>query len=176
MPTCPAAEEIAGCTVSQLIISIITFYIGIKSLKHNLDLHCYDYCLNQQIKPALSDGPINKCCRIMYVSFNSMWFKSFNEKIIPASSGCGLDLVLFNSIMKIKYIEDRPDYFDGWNIDVISIYQWEGFVPDGENFKELFIQKKISTKHKVLTDAHVVREMYLKMESQKKRRTFSSKL
>ena len=102
------------------------------------------------------------------------WFKSFNEKIIPASAGNNLDLVLLNSIMKIKYIEDRPDYFDGWGIDVISIYQWEGFLPDGENFKELFLQKKISTKHNALTDAHVVREMYLKMESQRKRRTFSN--
>ena len=103
------------------------------------------------------------------------WFKSFNEKIIPASAGNSLDLVLLNSIMKIKYIEDRPDYFDGWGIDVISIYRWEGFLPDGENFKELFLQKKISTKHNALTDAHVVREMYLKMESQRKRRTFSRK-
>ena len=100
------------------------------------------------------------------------WLKSFGTRIIPASTGCGLDIVLLDSILNFIYVEDFPDYFDRWGIDVISIFRWEGHSPGEENFKEDFLQKQnVTGKHNALIDAHVARDMYLMMEAQRENRS-----
>ena len=59
-------------------------------------------------------------------SFASKGFKkmlqSFGEKIVLAASGGTYDWVVFRTMMRIKYLEDMPEYMDGWPIDVVSLY------------------------------------------------------
>ena len=51
-------------------------------------------------------------------------------------------------------------------MDVISLFRWEGHIPMGEDFKENFIGvQDRSKKHNALVDAHVARELYLKLEA-----------
>ena len=66
----------------------------------------------------------------------------------------------------VKYKEDLPGYIDGWSMDVISLFRWEGHIPMGEDFKEDFIGvQDRSKKHNALVDAHVARDLYLKLEA-----------
>ena len=99
------------------------------------------------------------------------WLKSFKEKIVCAASGNTYDWVLFRSLLKVKYKEELPEYIDGWSIDIISLFRWEGHQPNGEDFKESFIgQQNHEGKHHALVDAHVARKMYLKLEQNRKSR------
>jgi len=94
------------------------------------------------------------------------WLKSFGEKIVCASSGNTYDWVLFRSLLGVKYKEDLPEYIDGWSMDVISLFRWEGHIPVGEDFKEDYIGvQDRSKKHNALVDAHVARDLYLKLEA-----------
>ena len=94
------------------------------------------------------------------------WLKSFGEKIAFASSGNTYDWVLFRSLLGVKYKEDLPEYIDGWSMDVISLFRWEGHIPGGEDFKEDFIGvQDRSKKHNALVDAHVASDLYLKLEA-----------
>ncbi|MAA90156.1 MAG: hypothetical protein CL914_08210 [Deltaproteobacteria bacterium] len=97
------------------------------------------------------------------------WLQSFGEKIICASCGNTYDWVLFRSLLGVKYKEDLPDYLDGWAMDVISLFRWEGHTPGGEDFKEDFLEMRDrSSKHNALVDAHVARELYLKLEANRR--------
>ena len=99
------------------------------------------------------------------------WLKSFGEKITFAASGNTYDWVLLRSLLKVKNLEEMPKYIDGWSMDVISIFRWEGYRPEGEEFKESFIGRKDhSGKHNALVDAHVARKIYLKLEELHSRR------
>ena len=53
-----------------------------------------------------------------------------------AASGGTYDWVVFRTMMRIKYVEDIPEYIDGWPIDVVSLLRWEGYDPEEEYFKE----------------------------------------
>ena len=66
------------------------------------------------------------------------WLKSFGEKIVCASSGNTYDWVLFRSLLGVKYKEDLPEYIDGWSMDVISLFRWEGHIPRGRGFQGRF--------------------------------------
>jgi len=100
------------------------------------------------------------------------WLKSFDTKIVCCSAGNSYDWILLRSLLHLKYKEDLPNYLDGWPFDIISIFRWEGFSPNGSDvFKENFLkQKKISSRHNALFDANVIREMYIKLEDLKKKR------
>ena len=51
-------------------------------------------------------------------------------------------------------------------MDVVSLFRWEGHIPLGEDFKEDFIGvQDRSKKHNALVDAHVARDLYLKLEA-----------
>ena len=77
--------------------------------------------------------------------------------------------MLFRSLLGVKYKEDLPDYLDGWAMDVISLFRWEGHNPGGEDFKEDFLEMQDrSSKHNALVDAHVARELYLKLETNRR--------
>ena len=65
------------------------------------------------------------------------WLKSFGEKIVCASSGNTYDWVLFRSLLGVKYKEDLPEYIDGWSMDVISLFRWEGHIPGGEDSRKI---------------------------------------
>ena len=94
------------------------------------------------------------------------WLMSFGEKIVCASSGNTYDWVLFRSLLGVNYKEDLPEYIDGWSMDVISLFRWEGHIPMGEDFKVDFIGvQDFSKKHNALVDAHVARDLYLKLEA-----------
>ena len=66
-------------------------------------------------------------------------------------------------MMRIKYVEDIPEYIDGWPIDVVSLLRWEGYDPEEENF---IGASDYSNKHNALEDARVIRDVYLKLEAQ----------
>jgi len=94
------------------------------------------------------------------------WLQSFGEKIVLAASGGTYDWVVFRTMMKIKYVEDMPEYIDRWPIDVVSLLRWEGYDPEEEYFKENFIgASDHSNKHNALEDARVIRDVYLKLET-----------
>ncbi len=92
------------------------------------------------------------------------WLKSFNTKITPASIGCGFDFVLLWSVLNFKIIEDIPDYFDIFGIDILSIFRWEGNIPQGLNFKEEFLNIDTIRKHNALHDSRIARDIYLELE------------
>ena len=72
----------------------------------------------------------------------------------------------FASCLGFKYKEDLPEYIDGWSMDVISLFRWEGHIPMGEDFKEDFIGvQDRSKKPNALVDAHVAGNLYLKLEA-----------
>ena len=74
-------------------------------------------------------------------------------------------------MMKIKYVEDMPEYVDSWPIDVVSLLRWEGYYPEEEYFKEIFIgASDHSHKHNALEDARVTRDVYLKLEAEHSKR------
>ena len=94
------------------------------------------------------------------------WLQSFGEKIVLAASGGTYDWVVFRTMMRIKYVEDIPEYIDGWPIDVVSLLRWEGYDLEEEYFKENFIgASDYSNKHNALEDARVIRDVYLKLEA-----------
>ena len=96
------------------------------------------------------------------------WLESFQEKLLLAACGNTYDWVLFRELFRVKYKEDLPDFLDGWSLDVISLFRWEGHIPQGEEFKEDFIDQTNRTrKHNALVDANVARKMYLKLEQQR---------
>ena len=96
------------------------------------------------------------------------WLQSFDEKIVCASCGNTYDWVLFRSLLGVKFKDDLPDYLDGWSLDIISLFRWEGYTPGGEDFKEDFLKiKDRSSKHNALVDAHVARDLYLKLEAER---------
>ena len=99
------------------------------------------------------------------------WLQSFGEKIVLAASGGTYDWVVFRTMMRIKYVEDMPDYIDGWPIDVVSLLRWEGYDPEEEYFKENFTgASDRSNKHNALEDARVIRDVYLKLETEHSKR------
>ena len=99
------------------------------------------------------------------------WLQSFGEKIVLAASGGIYDWVIFRTMMKIKYVEDMPEYIDSWPIDVVSLLRWEGYYPEEEYFKENFIgASDHSNKHNALEDARVIRDVYLKLEAEHSKR------
>ena len=68
----------------------------------------------------------------------------FGEKIVlEAASGGTYDWVVFRTMMRIKYVEDMPDYIDGWPIDVVGLLRWEGYDPEEEYFKEI-LQEQVT--------------------------------
>ena len=99
------------------------------------------------------------------------WLQSFGEKIVLAASGGTYDWVVFRTMMKIKYVEDMPEYIDRWPIDVVSLLRWEGYAPEEEYFKENFIgASDHSNKHNALEDARVIRDVYRKLETERFKR------
>jgi hypothetical protein len=99
------------------------------------------------------------------------WLQSFGEKIVLAASGGTYDWVVFRTMMKIKYVEDMPEYIDSWPIDVVSLLRWEGYAPEEEYFKENFTgASDHSNKHNALEDARVIRDVYLKLETERFKR------
>ena len=64
-----------------------------------------------------------------------------------------------------------PKYIDRWRIDVVILLRWERYAPEKEFFQEYFIGgSDHSNMHNALEDARVIRDVYLKLETEHSKR------
>lgn len=92
------------------------------------------------------------------------WLRNLNhEQISFASFGLTYDAVLFRELFKIAET-DFPLCLDGFGFDVSTMLQVQGIDPNIEGVKEEIANMKSEGKHNALYDAHVARNIYLKLQ------------
>ena len=91
------------------------------------------------------------------------WLKGLNSPVITlASFGLTYDSVLFRELFKTAKI-DVPANCNGYGFDVSTLLQIYGLNPNIEGTKEHFVNMGNNEKHNALYDAHVARNIYLKI-------------
>lgn len=88
-------------------------------------------------------------------------------RITFASFGLAYDFILFRELFKTTKIE-LPSNLNGFGFDVATLLQMQGFNPNREGVKEQFVNMGSDAKHNALYDAHVARNIYLKIMSEQR--------
>ena len=94
------------------------------------------------------------------------WLATWESRIQFASFGSGYDWVLLRELFRQCGLP-LPAQVSHWNYDVSTLFQEQGYdLEKNEYIKEHFLGlQDVSQKHHALFDAHVARQIYLKLKA-----------